>query len=48
MQTSTFTSATVFEPLGVDNAWNLEAFKAGLQIKVQPPPSLLAACAAAT
>eukprot|EP00200_Dunaliella_tertiolecta_P003046 CAMPEP_0202357010 /NCGR_PEP_ID=MMETSP1126-20121109/11221_1 /ASSEMBLY_ACC=CAM_ASM_000457 /TAXON_ID=3047 /ORGANISM="Dunaliella tertiolecta, Strain CCMP1320" /LENGTH=360 /DNA_ID=CAMNT_0048949831 /DNA_START=77 /DNA_END=1159 /DNA_ORIENTATION=+ len=32
--TTTFTSANVFEPLGIDNSWNLEAFKSELQIEV--------------
>mmetsp|Transcript_35311 Transcript_35311/g.89376 ORF Transcript_35311/g.89376 Transcript_35311/m.89376 type:complete len:360 (-) Transcript_35311:414-1493(-) len=32
--TSTFTSANVFMPLGVDNAWNLDDFKSDFQIKV--------------
>jgi len=34
LQTSTFTSANIFEPLGVDNSWNLDDFKDSLKIEV--------------
>lgn len=34
LQTATFTSANVFMPLGVDNAWDLKDFKDNFQIKV--------------
>ena len=34
-QVNTLTSANMFRPLGIDNAWDLEAFKEGFQIKIQ-------------
>ena len=33
-QVNTLTSANMFRPLGIDNAWDLEAFQQGFQIKI--------------
>lgn len=34
IQVNTLTSANMFRPFGIDNAWDLEAFKEGFQIKI--------------